>query len=154
MPNNDILLEVSHVSKHFPVKKRELHAVSDVSLTLSRGELLGIVGESGCGKSTMARMIVGSLPVSSGSMKLDGVDCVADGSVAPLGPCPMNDVADQVVLASCRNNVINDYKVPAAAFNPDGSPNFNVNNYTWQRAVVQNSVVVTKKFGYMRSKVP
>ena len=87
-------------------------------------------------------------------LKLDGVDCVADGSVAPLGPCQMNDVADQVVLASCRDNVINEYKVPAAAFNPDGSPNFNVNNYTWQRAVVQNSVVVTKKFGYMRSKVP
>ncbi len=53
MPNNDILLEVSHVSKQFPVKKRKLHAVSDVSLTLSRGELLGIVGESGlliCGE--------------------------------------------------------------------------------------------------------
>ena len=74
MPNNDILLEVSHVSKQFPVKKQKLHAVSDVSLTLSRGELLGIVGESGCGKSTMARMIVGSLPVSSGNMKLDGID--------------------------------------------------------------------------------
>ncbi len=87
-------------------------------------------------------------------LKLDGVDCVADGSVAPLGPCPMSNIADQVVLSACRDNVINDYKVPAAAFNPDGTPNEGVNVYTWQRAVLQNSVVVTKKFGYMRSKVP
>ena len=77
MPNNEILLDVSHVSKQFPVKKRQLHAVSDVCLTLSRGEMLGIVGESGCGKSTLAKMIVGSLPVSSGSMSLDGVDYTA-----------------------------------------------------------------------------
>ncbi len=77
MPNNGILLDVSHVSKQFPVKKRQLHAVSDVCLSLSRGEMLGIVGESGCGKSTLAKMIVGSLPVSSGSMTLDGVDYTA-----------------------------------------------------------------------------
>ena len=74
MQSNGPLLEVSHVSKDFPVKKQKLRAVSDVSFTLSRGELLGIVGESGCGKSTLAKMIVGSLPVTSGSMILDGTD--------------------------------------------------------------------------------
>ena len=77
MQDNMPLLEVSHVSKRFPVKKRELRAVSDVSFTLSRGEILGIVGESGCGKSTLARMIVASLPVSEGSMVLSGTDYTA-----------------------------------------------------------------------------
>ena len=74
MQNNGMLLEVSHVSKRFPVKKRVLNAVTDVSFSLARGELLGIVGESGCGKSTLARMLVGSLPVTEGTMALNGVD--------------------------------------------------------------------------------
>lgn len=74
MQNNEILLEVSHLSKTFPVKKRNLNAVTDVSFALRRGELLGIVGESGCGKSTLARMLVGSIPASEGSMILGGRD--------------------------------------------------------------------------------
>ena len=77
MQGEEILLEVSHVNKEFPVKKQRLHAVSDVSFALHKGELLGIVGESGCGKSTLAKMLVGSLPVSSGKMELSGVDYAA-----------------------------------------------------------------------------
>ena len=64
MQNKEKFLEVSHVSKVFPVKKQQLHAVSDVNFSISRGEILGIVGESGCGKSTLAKMLVGSIPVS------------------------------------------------------------------------------------------
>ena len=74
MQNNVPLLEVSHVSKRFPVKKRFLNAVTDVSFRLERGELLGIVGESGCGKSTLVRMLVGSLPVTEGTMALNGTE--------------------------------------------------------------------------------
>ena len=46
MQNKEKLLEVSHVRKVFPVKKQQLRAVSDVSFSISRGEILGIVGES------------------------------------------------------------------------------------------------------------
>lgn len=74
MQNKEKLLEVSHVSKVFPVKKQQLRAVSDVSFSISRGEILGIVGESGCGKSTLAKILVGSLPVSEGKMILNGED--------------------------------------------------------------------------------
>ena len=74
LPDNAALLEIKNVSKEFPVKKKKLYAVSDVSFAVSRGETLGLVGESGCGKSTIARMIAGSLPVTSGSITLDGVD--------------------------------------------------------------------------------
>ena len=59
------LVEVEHLTKHFPVKqgvfargKGVVHAVEDVTLTVNRGETLGIVGESGCGKSTTARLMV------------------------------------------------------------------------------------------------
>lgn len=74
MQNKEKLLEVFHVSKVFPVKKQQLRAVSDVSFSISRGEILGIVGESGCGKSTLAKILVGSLPASEGKMILNGED--------------------------------------------------------------------------------
>ena len=74
MQNNDVILEVRDLRKEFPVKKRKLYAVSGVSFDVRRGETLGLVGESGCGKSTIAKMVAGSLPVTSGSIKLNGVD--------------------------------------------------------------------------------
>ena len=67
MQNDTILLEVKNLNKTFPVKKEKLYAVSDVSFSLKKGECLGIVGESGCGKSTVARMIAGIIPVSGGA---------------------------------------------------------------------------------------
>jgi oligopeptide/dipeptide ABC transporter ATP-binding protein len=77
----DPLVEVSHLTKHFPVKqgvfargKSVVHAVEDVNLTVNRGETLGIVGESGCGKSTTARLMVRLLTVTSGSVVFDGND--------------------------------------------------------------------------------
>ncbi|MBQ6685576.1 MAG: ATP-binding cassette domain-containing protein, partial [Firmicutes bacterium] len=50
--NRDVLLEVKNLKKYFKVPNGYLHAVDDVSFTLERGKTLGIVGESGCGKST------------------------------------------------------------------------------------------------------
>ena len=54
------------------MKKEKLYAVSHVSFSLKKGECLGIVGESGCGKSTVARMIAGIIPVSGGEVLLEG----------------------------------------------------------------------------------
>ncbi|WP_419736055.1 ABC transporter ATP-binding protein [Pseudomonas sp. COR18] len=50
------------------------HAVDRVDLRIARGEVVGLVGESGCGKSTLGRMVAGLLPVSSGSVRVDGLD--------------------------------------------------------------------------------
>ena len=67
------LLELTHVSKRFPVGKgKSIDAVKDVSFAVKSGESLGIVGESGCGKSTIARMITGLTEVSTGVISLEG----------------------------------------------------------------------------------
>ena len=69
------LLEVQAVRKHFPVKEgllrrtvRHVKAVDGVDLTIEEGETLGLVGESGCGKTTLGRMIVRVFPPTSGSI--------------------------------------------------------------------------------------
>ncbi|MGH2981261.1 MAG: ABC transporter ATP-binding protein, partial [Solirubrobacterales bacterium] len=74
------LLEVRHLVKHFPIKSgvlidREVgrvRAVDDVSLTINKGETLGLVGESGCGKSTLCRTILQLLDPTSGSVRFEG----------------------------------------------------------------------------------
>ena len=54
--------------------KRFVHAVSGVSLSVSRGEMVALVGESGCGKTTTAQAILRLVPAESGSVRFDGVD--------------------------------------------------------------------------------
>ena len=63
--------------------KRNLRAVDDVSFSIRKGETLALVGESGCGKSTVARTIVGLYPPSRGRIVFDGAD-LADPASAPL----------------------------------------------------------------------
>jgi len=80
----DPLLEVEDLHKHFPVGRKGLFgrpaqwlkAVDGLSLDVGRGETVGLVGESGCGKSTAARTIVGLHPATSGSVRYDGVELV------------------------------------------------------------------------------
>ena len=76
------LLEVTELVKNFPVRGGkfvrhrvgEVQAVSGVSLSISAGETLGLVGESGCGKSTTGRCILQLIPATSGSVRFDGVE--------------------------------------------------------------------------------
>ena len=80
-PDPDALLEIRHLRKAFPIQKsltgkvqKELIAVDDVSFVLHPGETLGIVGESGCGKTTMGRTILKLHPSSGGQILFDGKD--------------------------------------------------------------------------------
>lgn len=82
------LLAVRHVVRDYPTKRLSLfgsrptfRALDDVSLTINRGERVGLVGESGCGKSTLTRAILGLEPVQGGQITLDGAP-VLQGELA------------------------------------------------------------------------
>lgn len=69
------LIEVKNLKKYFNVgKKQILKAVDDVSFTINKGETLGLVGESGCGKTTCGRTVLGLYPATEGEVLFDGVD--------------------------------------------------------------------------------
>ncbi len=82
MTKTQPLIETLGLTKHFPIsgrglpigRKRIVRAVEDVSLRIAPGETLGLVGESGCGKSTFGRMLVRLIDSTSGSILFDGVD--------------------------------------------------------------------------------
>jgi peptide/nickel transport system ATP-binding protein len=84
---NQPLIAVKGLSKRFDVSRSmadvltgrypQLQAVSDVDFTLQRGETLGIVGESGCGKTTLGRMLIKLIPASAGTVLFDGQDIAA-----------------------------------------------------------------------------
>ena len=64
----DNILEVKHLKKYFKTGRGMLHAVDDINFTLERGKTLGLVGESGCGKSTTGRVILRLLEPTSGEI--------------------------------------------------------------------------------------
>ena len=68
------LVETVGLKKYFPAGKKKLHAVDGVDLRIERGSTLGVVGESGCGKTTLGRTILGLLPATEGKILFDGKD--------------------------------------------------------------------------------
>jgi oligopeptide transport system ATP-binding protein len=84
MTSDKVLVRVENLVKHFPITQGiifqkqvgAVHAVDDVSFDIYEGETLGLVGESGCGKSTTGRAILQLYRPTSGSVHFDGVDLV------------------------------------------------------------------------------
>ena len=70
------LLDVRNLKKYFSTPKGMLHAVDDVTFTIEKGKTLGVVGESGCGKSTTGRAILRLLEPTSGQVMFEGQDVV------------------------------------------------------------------------------
>ena len=87
------LVEVEHLKIFFPIKQgilieREVarvHAVNDVTLRIAEGETLGLVGESGCGKTTMSRAIMRLIDVTDGAIRFGG-DEITDASRKQMEP--------------------------------------------------------------------
>ena len=83
MSDNNVLLRVDNLVKHFPIMRGifqkqvgAVRAVDGISFDVKRGETLGLVGESGCGKSTAGRTILQLYRATSGEVSFDGVDLV------------------------------------------------------------------------------
>ncbi len=78
---NEFILEAKAVKKYFPIRKGffmrevgQVKAIEEVSLSIRKGETLGLVGESGCGKSTLGRTLIRLYEPTSGSIQFDGDD--------------------------------------------------------------------------------
>lgn len=83
--SKDTLLQVEHLKVYFPVRKtkvgekqRYVHACDDLSFSVYRGETFGIVGESGCGKTTTGKALVKIVKPTSGSIRYEGKDIYRD----------------------------------------------------------------------------
>lgn len=95
---NKKLLEIEHLKQHFPVasgklfEKKMVKAVDDVSFFINKGETLGLVGESGCGKTTTGRTLLRLYEPTSGRITYDGTTIFDSGDV------PLTDENGQPVL--------------------------------------------------------
>jgi oligopeptide/dipeptide ABC transporter ATP-binding protein len=97
MPNaaqsHDVLVKVDHLKKYFPLKKGvfrttvgHVKAVDDISFEVRRGRTMGLVGESGCGKSTTGRVMLNLLKASGGQVHFDGqeISAMSRREIKPL----------------------------------------------------------------------
>lgn len=109
---SEVLLDVRDLKVHFPVyeggglfrrQTGAVRAVDGVSFQVRRGEILGLVGESGCGKSTTGRAILRLVPVTSGQVIYDGVD------LASLGPSALRGYRKRLQII---------FQDPYASLNP------------------------------------
>jgi oligopeptide/dipeptide ABC transporter ATP-binding protein len=89
---HDSLVTVRNLKKYFKTPKGMLHAVDDISFSLTRGKTLGLVGESGCGKSTTGRLLLRLIEPSAGEVIFDGKD------VFKLAPAELRDLRKEMQI--------------------------------------------------------
>lgn len=109
MGNPEKILEVKNLKKYFTMQKgffsklQEVKAVDDVSFSIAKGETLGLVGESGCGKSTTARTVIKLYEPTEGAIHFEGVD------IATLSPKEMKPLRKKMQMI---------FQDPYASLNP------------------------------------
>jgi len=109
------LLRVKGLTVEFNAGRgQKVHAVSDVSFQIAKGETLGLVGESGCGKSTVARAIMQLPRPTSGQIFLDGEDltCVSKNRLRQLRPRFQMIFQDSISSLNPKRNIIDTITAP------------------------------------------
>lgn len=107
---NNTLLKVSHLKTYFTTKDGVLPAVDDVSFSVARGEILGVVGESGCGKSVMSLSILKLIEKYGGK--------VQPGSSVMLGGSELLEMSDKELCDLRGNEVAMIFQDPMSSLNP------------------------------------
>lgn len=99
--DNKVLLEAKHLVKYFNIpRKGQLHAVDDVNFTINKGETLGLVGESGCGKSTVGNVVMRLLPATSGELLFEGKDVFKANRAERMQYCQQMQIVFQDPFSS------------------------------------------------------
>ena len=101
--SNTPKLEIKHLKKYFKTPSGLLHAVDDVSFTIEKGHTLGVVGESGCGKTTLGRIVLRLTEPTEGEIYFDGQD------ITKLGKADMKKLRQKMQLI---------FQDPYASLNP------------------------------------
>lgn len=94
--NRKVLLKVEHLKQYFKLGKHELPAVDDVNFEIYKGEVFGLVGESGCGKTTTGRTIIRLYDATGGSVYFDGKRIVAG----------VRNYKDNIKMAKAKFNAV------------------------------------------------
>ena len=111
--NNDkqVLLKVEHLKQYFKLGKHELPAVDDVNFEIYKGEVFGLVGESGCGKTTTGRTIIRLYDATGGNVYFDGKRIVA-GTRNYKDAIKMAHAQNKAEIATLKEQYANDLNNP------------------------------------------
>ncbi len=124
----ETILEVKGLKKHFPTPKGTVHAVDGVDFKIEKGKTLGIVGESGCGKSTTGRLVLRLLEPTEGNVLFEGKD------IAHLNKKELNKIREDIQII---------FQDPYASLNPRMSVG----------EIIAEPLVIHKVFGKDKAKI-
>jgi peptide/nickel transport system ATP-binding protein len=146
-----VLLEVKDLARDFDVSRpwlnrvlegaprQVLKAVDGVSFTINRGETLALVGESGCGKSTIARLICGLYAPSRGAIVFDGQD--------------MSEIAKRSDMLTMRRRFQMIFQDPYASLNPRWRVGKIISEPIRQHGIIQGNAAIAKRVGELLEDV-
>ena len=120
MENKEVLLKVDHLQQYFKLGKRELKAVDGVSFDIYKGEVFGLVGESGCGKTTTGRSIIRLYDITGGSVYYKGERiCAGDRTYKDAIKQARKDLKEGKITKEECDKIIADNRVGMKAARAD-----------------------------------